>query len=159
MSEADAALMLMTSLSGEAVLKLSILIWSVCTIGTASATCFAPLQQMQLLQKRNLLSSYETVARQQGESIRQYFNGYRRIEKDLEASGITAASMYDSESKGNRLLERQLAPDMQRLVIIAAGNSLRYEQIQNALCLQFPDFRPAPPVFYSGGGNRIGHPG
>ena len=164
MNDADAALMLMTSLSGEAELEVEHLdlkrVHHKDGIRYILDVLREPLQQKQLFQKRNLLSSYETVSRHQGESLRQFINRYRRIGKDLEAIGITTASMYDSESKGNRLLERaKLAPDMQRLVIIAAGNSLHYEQIQNALCLQFPDFRPAPPVFYSGGGNRAGYSG
>ena len=164
MCDADAALMLMTSLSGEAELEVEHL--DLKRVHHKDGTRYIldvlrePLQQKQLFQKRNLLSSYETVSRHQGESLRQFINRCRRIEKDLEAIGITTASMYDSESKGSRLLERaNLAPDMQRLVIIAAGNSLHYENIQNALCLQFPDFRPAPPVLYSGGGNRTGYSG
>ncbi len=62
--------------------------------------------------------------------------------------------MYDAESRGNRLLERcRLARDLQRLVLRAAGNSLELDRIREALCLQFPDFRPSPAVVH---GNSFG---
>ena len=110
-----------------------------------------PLQQKQLFQKRRLLNEFESVARNNGESIRGYINRYNRVVRDLEAIGITATGMYDSESRGYRLLERsRLAPDLQRLVLIAAGNSLQYEKITDALLLQFPDFKQPPAVFYHG---------
>ena len=71
--------------------------------------------------------------------------------RDLEAIGISTTGMYDSESRGYRLLERsRLTPDLQRLVLIAAGNSLQYEKITDALLLQFPDFKQPPAVFYHG---------
>ena len=90
----------------------------------------------------------------QHETIRQFINRYRRIEKDLEAIGISCGSMYDSESKGNRILERaKLSPEFQRLVLIGAGNTLDYDRICESLLLQFPDFKPVPPIFtsYQGG--------
>lgn len=117
-----------------------------------------PLQQRTLFQKRKLLADYEQVGRHGGETVRQYVNRYKRIEKDLESVGIQSAAMYDSESRGNRLLERcRLAPDLQRLVLIAAGNSLEFDRIREALCLQFPDFRPSPAVVHGGSfGNNNG---
>ena len=96
----------------------------------------------------------ENVGRHGGETVRQYVNRYKRIEKDLESVGIQSAAMYDAESRGNRLLERcKLAPDLQRLVLIAAGNSLEFDRIREALCMQFPDFRPSPAVVH---GNSFG---
>eukprot|EP00913_Durusdinium_trenchii_P028676 g26892.t1 len=148
----DAALMLLTSLTGEAELEVEHLdlqkVHHRNGIQYILDTLREPLQQKQLFQKRTLLDSFEKLSRFPNESLRQYINRYRRVEKDLEAIGISSSNMYDSESKGNRLLERaRLAPDLQRLVMIAAGNSLEYERIQEALNLQFPDFKPAPAVF------------
>ena len=60
--------------------------------------------------------------------------------------------MYDSESRGNRLLDRsRLTPDLQRLVLIGAGNSLDFERVRDSLNFQFPDFKPSPPVAGSQG--------
>lgn len=73
------------------------------------------------------------------------------IERGLEDVGIQSSAMYDAESRGNRVLERcLLSPDLQRLVLIGAGNSLHYDQIYESLCLQFPDFKPSPPLFFHG---------
>ena len=85
------------------------------------------------------------------ETVRQNMNRYRRIERDLEDVGIQSSAMYDAESRGNRVLERcLLSPDLQRLVLIGAGNSLHYDQIYESFCLQFPDFKPSPPLFFPG---------
>lgn len=78
-----------------------------------------PLEQKILYQKRSLLATYETVTRTSQETIRQYINRYKRIERDLQAVGISAGAMYDSESRGNRLLERcKLEPPLARPVLI-----------------------------------------
>ncbi|CAK8991146.1 Integrase catalytic domain-containing protein [Durusdinium trenchii] len=111
-----------------------------------------PLEQKLLYQKRMLLSNYESITRQSHESIRQFINRYKRVERDLQTVGISSAAMYDSESRGNRLLERcKLDPQLQRLVLIGAHSSLQFDAIVESLQLQFPDFRPTPPVFQSGG--------
>ncbi|CAK9008588.1 unnamed protein product [Durusdinium trenchii] len=47
-----------------------------------------PLEQKVLYQKRALLANYEVVARTANETIRQYINRYKRIERDLQAVGI-----------------------------------------------------------------------
>ena len=158
MSAADSALMLYTNLSGEAELEVEHLqldrINSKDGVDYILETLRGPLQQKELFQKRKLLADFENVGRMQHENIRQYINRYRRIEKDLEAVGISCGSMYDSESKGNRILERaKLSPELQRLVLIGAGNTLDYEKICESLLLQFPDFKPVPPIFttYQGG--------
>ena len=85
------------------------------------------------------------------ETVRQYINRYRRIEKDLESIGISSGAMYDNESRGNRILERtKLSPEFQRLVLIGAGNTLDYDRICESLLLQFPDFKPIPPIHVAG---------
>jgi hypothetical protein len=117
-----------------------------------------PLQQRILFQKRKLLSDFETVKRTAHETVRQYLNRYRRIERDLDNVGIQSSAMYDAESRGNRVLERcLLSPELQRLVLIGAGNDLHYEKIYESLCLQFPDFKPSPPLFFPG--NQWGNSG
>ena len=157
MSEAEAALMLFTSLTGEPEQEVEHL--DLAKVNSSSGISYIvdslrePLQQRTLFQKRKLLADYEQVGRNNTESIRQYVNRYKRIERDLETVGISSGSMYDGESRGNRLLERaKLAPDLQRLVLIAAGNSLEFDKIQEAMCLQFPDFRAPPPLHYVGSG-------
>ena len=154
----EMALMLFTSLTGEAEQEVEHL--DITKVNQSSGVEYivehlrSPLEQKAIFQKRSLLNAYEQVARYPNEGVRQYINRYNRIERDLRSLGIETGAMYDSESRGNRVLERcKLAPDLQRLVLIAAGNSLDYERICEALSLQFPDFRPAPQVFHHGKGN------
>lgn len=159
MTDSEAALMLFTSLTGEPEQEVEHL--DLAKVNCSSGISYIvdslrePLQQRTLFQKRKLLADYEQVGRNNLESIRQYVNRYKRIERDLETVGISCGSMYDGESRGNRLLERaKLAPDLQRLVLIAAGNSLEFDKIQEAMCLQFPDFRAPPQIYYAGSGNQ-----
>ena len=112
-----------------------------------------PLQQKELFQKRKLLADYEGVRRYANETVRQFCNRCRRIERDLNTAGIHTGAMYDDESRGNRILERcSLSPDLQRLVLIGAGNNLSHDKIIESLCMQFPDFKPTPVLWQSGGG-------
>ena len=58
--------------------------------------------------------------------------------------------MYDSEARGARLLERlRLTADQQRLVLIGAGQSLKFEDVKEAAQLQFPEHRQVPPVMFT----------
>ncbi|CAL1153227.1 unnamed protein product [Cladocopium goreaui] len=58
--------------------------------------------------------------------------------------------MYDSESRGSRLLERlRLGLDQQRLILVASGQSLQFDVIREAAQIQFPEHRPTPAVVYS----------
>ena len=106
----DAALMLFTSLTGEAELETEHLdlnkINSPDGIKYLMDSLREPLQQKLLFQKRKLLADYEQIARYPNESVRQFSNRYVRVEKDLAAIGVSTSGMYDSESRGNRLLER-----------------------------------------------------
>ena len=55
--------------------------------------------------------------------------------------------MYDSEARGNRLLERaRLSHQDQRLILVGARYSLAFEDIAESMAMQFPDFKGAPPV-------------
>ena len=150
-TKAEAGLALFTSLQGEAEAEAEHLdlekVNSATGVDYVLESLRGPLQQKQLLQKRKLLSDYESVARQPSESVRQYINRYRRIELDLQSIGIRTETMYDAESKGYRVLDRcKLSPDCQRLVLIGAGNTLDYEKVCESLCLQYPDFKPPPPI-------------
>ena len=56
--------------------------------------------------------------------------------------------MYDSESMGNRLLERsRLSPENGRLVLIGSAFNLSFEAIAESLCMSFPEHKPPPPLF------------
>lgn len=58
--------------------------------------------------------------------------------------------MYDSESRGARLLDRfRLNLDQQRLILVASGQSLEFDVIREAAQIQFPDHHRTPPVMYS----------
>ena len=75
-------------------------------------------------------------------------NRYRRAERALESVGVTASGMYDSESMGNRLLERsRLSPENGRLVLIGSAFNLSFEAIAESLCMSFPEHKPPPPLF------------
>ena len=154
MTAAEMGLALYTSLQGEAEAEAEHLELS--KINHKNGVSYildqlrGPLQQKVLFQKRKLLADFEGVRRHNAETVRQYVNRYRRIERDLQTIGIETGSMYDSEARGNRILERcQLSPDLQRLVLIGAGNCLDYEKITESMCMQFPDFKPTPMVWTS----------
>ena len=58
--------------------------------------------------------------------------------------------MYDSESRGARLLDRlRLNLDQQRLILVGSGQSIEFEAIRDAAILQFPDHRPTPYVTHA----------
>ena len=100
--------------------------------------------------KRKYLHEYEYVQRANEETIRSFCNRYSRIERSLHSVGISVDAMYDSESRGARLLDRfRLNLDQQRLILVASGQSLEFEVIREAAQIQFPDPRPTPPVMYS----------
>lgn len=81
-SAADSALMLFTSLTGEAEQEVEHI--DLAKVNTKDGVDYlldalrGPLQQKELFQKRKLLSDYEMVGRMNHESFRQYINRYRR---------------------------------------------------------------------------------
>ena len=100
--------------------------------------------------KRKYLHEYEYVQRSNGETIRSFCNRYSRIERSLHSVGIPVDGMYDSESRGARLLDRfRLNLHQQRLIPVASGQSLEFDVIREAAQIQFPDHRRTPPVMYS----------
>ena len=150
---AEAGLMLFSSLTGEAEAESEHMELSRVNDKNGMdymLSCLkGPLEQKVLYQKRASLANYEVVARTANETIRQYINRYKRIERDLQAVGIQTGAMYDSESRGNRILERcKLEPSLARLVLIGAHNSLDFDAIVESLQLQFPDFKTTRAVFH-----------
>ena len=150
----EAAMLLYVSLPGEAEEELE---W--CELSKINQsngvqyivdTLKQPLMTRSIYLKRKYLHEYEYVQRSNGETIRSFCNRYSRIERSLHSVGISVDGMYDSESRGARLLDRfRLNLDQQRLILVASGQSLEFEVICEAAQIQFPDHRPTPPVMYS----------
>lgn len=152
MSSRDAALFLFTSLTGEAEEELEHC--SIDRINSSDGVQYIEeqlkqgLQTKMVYQKRKLMSDYESIVRQQGESLRAFCNRYRRAERALESVNVNVGGMYDSESKGSRLLDRsRLSPENQRLVLIGTAYNLEFNAIQESLCMSFPEHKPPPPLF------------
>ena len=151
MTPREASLVLYTSLTGEAEAELEHApIEAINTdkgIDFILETLRQPMEQKQIFQKRKYLSDFEGIQRQPGEGLKAFSNRYRRIERNLKAVGVEVALMYDSEARGNRLLERaRLTPQDQRLILVGARYSLAFEDVAESMAMQFPDFKGAPPV-------------
>ena len=149
MSEAEAALSLYCSLSGEPEEELEHLdikkLYAKDGISFLMEQLRGPLQAKQIYLKRKYLSDYETIGRAPGESLRNYVNRYHRAEKALLSIGIDVGLTYDAESRGSRLLDRaKLSTEQQRMVLVGTNQSLNFEDVKNALVLQYPDHKPAP---------------
>ena len=107
----------------------------------------APVEQKSVFQKRKFLADFEQVSRFPSESLRAFANRYRRIERNLDAIGISVSSMYDAEARGNRLLERsRLSMQDQRLILVGSRHSLAFDDVMESMVMQFPDFRSPPAV-------------
>ncbi|CAE7223119.1 LZTR1 [Symbiodinium necroappetens] len=152
MSPREAALLLYTSLTGEAETELEHA--PIESINTDSGIDFiletlrTPMEQKLVFQKRKFLNEYENIQRQPNEALRAYSNRYRRAERNLRAVGIEVAQMYDDDSRGNRLLDRaRLSPADQRLILVGSRYSLAFEQIAESMHMQYPEFKAAPAIF------------
>ncbi|CAE7235262.1 GIP [Symbiodinium sp. CCMP2456] len=157
MSEAEAALTLYCSLSGEPEEELEHIdinkIYAKDGISFLMEQLRGPLQAKQIYLKRKYLSDYETIGRFPGESLRNYVNRYHRAEKALLSIGIDVGLTYDAESRGSRLLDRaKLSTEQQRMVLVGTSQSLSFDDVKNALVLQYPDHKPPP--FLQGQGYR-----
>ncbi|CAE7366584.1 GIP [Symbiodinium natans] len=151
MSEAEAALSLYCSLSGEAEEELEHIdlakLYAKDGIAFLLEQLRGPLQAKQVYLKRKFLADFETVSRHNGEGMRSYVNRYHRAEKALLSIGINVTLTYDSESRGSRLLDRaKLTLEQQRMVLVGTNQSLHFDEIKNALVLQYPDHKPPPYV-------------
>ena len=104
-----------------------------------------PLQEKKIYLKRKFLADYESIGRSHGESLRDYCNRHLRTEKALESVDIKVEGMYDSEARGNRLLDRaRLSTDNQRTILIGSRRSLTFDDLRESMNLQFPDHKAAP---------------
>ncbi|CAE7665208.1 GIP [Symbiodinium sp. CCMP2592] len=151
MTARDASLLLYTSLSGEAEAELEHApldrINHENGIDYILETLKAPMEQKGVYQKRKFLSDFEQLNRYPGEGLRTFANRYRRVERSLEALGVNITGMYDTEARGNRLLERaRLTMQDQRLILVGARHSLAFDDISESMVLQYPEFKAAPPV-------------
>ena len=149
----EAAMLLHVSLKGEAEEELEwcdvSLINNEKGIDYIIETLKQPLMTKAIYLKRRYLHEYEYVQRQQNETIRTFCNRYGRIERSLRSVQINVDGMYDSESRGARLLERmRLGLEQQRLILVAANQLLEFDVIREAAQVQFPDHRPTPAVVF-----------
>eukprot|EP00434_Breviolum_minutum_P022664 symbB.v1.2.020001.t1/scaffold1659.1/size107071/3 len=150
----EAAMLLYTSLRGEAEEELEWVDLKKVNhpngIDFIVETLKKPLQTREIYLKRRYLFEFEAIQRQPNESIRAFTNRYHRCERTLAAVGIDVTTMYDSESRGARLLDRlRLNLDQQRLILVGSGQSIEFEAIRDAAILQFPDHRPTPYVTHA----------
>ncbi|CAE7309156.1 TY5A, partial [Symbiodinium microadriaticum] len=153
MPKNEAAMMLYVSLRGEAEEELEFMdmneIDSPSGIENILLALKRPLQTRAVYLKRKYLHDYEYLGRNNNESIRSFCNRYHRVEKSLLAARIDVTGMYDSESRGSRLLDRmRLTAEQQRLILVATGQSLQFDSIRESAQLQFPEHRATPPVAY-----------
>ena len=152
MNRREAALLLFTSLSGEAEEELENC--DLAKVNSATGIEYIQeqlrqgLQTKLVYQKRKLLADHESIVRQNNESIRAFANRYRRTERALTSVGVSVHAMYDDESRGNRLLERsRLSPENQRLALIGSRYNLSFDAILESLCMSFPEHKQPPPLF------------
>ena len=152
MTRREAALLLFTSLSGEAEEEQENCdleqVNSANGIEYIQEQLRCGLETKMVYQKRKLLADHETIVRQNNESIRAFANRYRRTERALASVGVNVEGMYDDEARGNRLLERsRLSPENQRLALIGSRYNLSFDAILESMCMSFPEHKPAPPLF------------
>lgn len=150
-SKADQALLLYTALTGEAEQELEHVsldeLYNDQAIETILTMLKAPMEQRAVFQKRKYLHDFEHMRRYNGEQMRAYINRFRRAQRNLKSVGIDISGTYDSESLGARLLDRSgLTAEAQRMLLVGAQQSLSFEAIAEAMVLQYPDFRGAPPI-------------
>ena len=148
----DQALLLYNSLSGEPEQELEHLSVDELYVENGVAKILELLQrqfeQRQIYQKRRFLQDFENMRRFHGESMRAYVLRFRRVMRSLRAVGIEITATFDEEALGSRLLDRSgLSHSDQRMVLIGTQQSLAFETIAETLALQWPEFRPPPPIF------------
>ena len=151
MSQAEIGLTLYASLQGEAEQQLEFLemseVYSKTGVKTILGLLKSAFQQKQVYVKRHYLHTYENISRFGSESLRTFINRYKRTELALKAVGVDIALSYDAEARGSRLLDRcRLSQDQQRLVLVGTNQDMSVDAIGSALVMQFPDYRPPPPI-------------
>ena len=150
-NKADQALILFGSLTGESEQELEFLdVESIHTEGGIELildTLRRPLEQKLVYQKRRFIAEFENMRRYPSETLRAFINRFRRSLRSLRTVGINMDLAYDPEALGSRLLDRSgLGHEAQRLVLVGAQQSLNFDALAEAMVLQWPDFRGAPPI-------------
>ena len=151
MSSAEAGLALYASLQGEAEAQLEFLdtskVYHRDGIQFILDQLKAAFKQKDVYVKRHYLHEYEGLGRHHQESMRNYINRYKRTESALRTIGIDMSQAYDNEARGSRLLDRaKLTSEQQRMILVGTGQNLEFNTVASALVLQFPDYRPPPPI-------------
>ena len=157
--KADQALMLYNSLTGEAEQELEHVsiedLYTDSGVDTILNMLKSPMEQKMIYQKRKFLHEFENMRRYAGENMRAFINRFRRSQRNLKSVGIDISGTYDTESLGARLLDRSgLTAEQQRMILVGTQQSLRFEAVSEAMVLQFPDFRGAPPIAGQGNGKE-----
>ena len=150
-SKKEQALLLYNSLSGEPEQELEHLtieeIYVEDGVEKLLKMLQKPMEQRTIYQKRKFLHEFENLKRYPNELIRAYINRFRRTQRNLKSVGIDMSGAYDSESLGARLLDRSgLTQEAQRMLLVGTQQSLEFEALAEAMVLQYPDFRGAPPI-------------
>ena len=162
MTRAEAGLMLYSSLTGEAEQQLEFAdmdkIFHENGVQYIIDQLKSAFQQKSVYVKRHVLHEYEHIYRYNMETMRGFINRYRRIEASLLAIGIDVTLTYDNEARGSRLLDRaKLTLEQQRMVLVGTAQRMDFDNVASALCMQFPEYRPAPPI--AGKGDNKGGKG
>ena len=150
-SKKEQALLLYNALGGEAEQELEHVpveqIYCNEGIETILNLLQTPMEQKVIYQKRKYLAEFENIRRWNGEVMRAYINRFRRTQRNLRAVGIDIGATYDDESLGSKLLDRSgLSVEQQRMLLVGTQQRLSFELVAEAMVLQLPDFRGAPPV-------------
>ena len=161
MTDGDAALLLVESLTGAAERELEFV--ELATLeaegveGVLKRLEAASNEQL-VYRKHHYLRGWEQVRRLGGESMRTYVRRFDQLHKQLAHVGVDVAAMYSGEALGHRLLERSgLSSEQARMVLIGSSQSFEYAPIRDSLLLQYPDTLPVPPIA-SGPGSGKGKP-
>ena len=162
MTRSEAGLMLYSSLTGEAEQQMEFAdmnkIFHENGVQYILDQLKSAFQQKSVYVKRHVLHEYEHIYRYNQETLRGFINRYRRIEASLLAIGIDVTLTYDNEARGSRLLDRaKLTLEQQRMVLVGTGQRMDFDTVASALCMQFPEYRPAPPI--AGKGDHKGGKG
>ena len=150
-SKSDQALLLYGSLTGDAEQELEHLpideVHQPNGIQVILDRLKTPFEQRTVFQKRKFLHEFESLRRYPNEVLRIYIHRFRRAIRNLKSVGVDITATYDSEALGARLLDRSgLSAEAQRMILVGTHQSLNMESISEALVLQYPDFRGAPPI-------------
>ena len=151
MSSAEAGLALYASLQGEAEQQLEFLnfdqVYTKNGVDYVLSQLKAAFKQKDVYVKRHYLHDYENISRQHQETLRTFINRYKRTEASLKAVGVDMTLSYDDEARGSRLLDRaKLTSEQQRMILVGTGQRMEFDIICSALVMQYPDYRPAPPL-------------